>query len=196
MVNNFALPGLAEIESKITAKTKAIIIVNPDNPTGKCWTKQELKQIIAIANKHKLFIIADETYREMVFAGQSFSLLNLAGSKNNTIVIDSLSKRFSLPGIRIGCLVSYNQNIMAKILKIAMLRLSASTLAQMVTIPMLKNSQPYVNQLVKEYRKRKETVASVLKQIPGLAESEPQGAFYQVIKLPVKSSEDFIKFLL
>lgn len=194
--NNFELPSEREIVKKITKKTKAILIINPDNPTGKAWKDEELRKIIKIASGHKLFLIVDETYREIVFDQKAKSILNFGGTKNNTIVIDSLSKRFSVPGIRVGALVSYNKEIMAAILKIAMIRLSVPTIGQLSTVAILSNSKQYTETIRDEYRQRCEVVNCALKRMSGVVAGLPKGAFYQVAKLPVKDSEDFIKFLI
>lgn len=194
--NNFALPEAEEIEKKITKKTRAIVVINPNNPTGAALSEKEIKTVIKVAKKHKLFIIADETYREIIFSGKQNCLLKYPAVKNNVILLDSVSKRFSCPGARIGCIASYNKDIMWAILKLAMIRLSAPTLEQYGTIPLLENSGPYTKKITAEYRRRRDLVLAGLKQIPGVRTQTPQGAFYLIAKLPVKSAEDFIKWLL
>lgn len=194
--NNFALPLINEISKKISKKTKAIIIINPDNPTGKVWNKQELKQIIGLAKKHNLFIISDETYRGIVFKGKAETILNYNAALKYAIVVDSLSKRFSAPGLRIGALVSYNKEVMDAILKMAMVRLSVQTIGQLSTIKILRNHRAYVKKIAREYKRRSAVVNNALKNYPGVLVSRPVGAFYQVIRLPLKNSEDFIKFLI
>jgi len=194
--NNFKLPAIQEIAKKINKKTRALVIINPDNQTGKVWSNQELKNIIQLARKNNLFIIADETYREIVFKGKPKSILNFSGARGNTLVVDSLSKRFSAPGIRVGALVSYHQKIMRAILKMAMIRLSVPTVEQLATVAILKNSKKYTSKIANEYRQRRNVVNDALKKMPGVLVSQPAGAFYQVAKLPVKDAEDFIKFLI
>jgi len=194
--NNFALPAEKEIEKKITKKTKAILVIHPNNPTGTALSKKEIQTIIKVANKHKLFIISDETYREIVFTGKPTSLLQFPQARKNLIVVDSTSKRFSMPGARIGCIVSHNKDVAWSLLKLAMIRLSAPTLEQYGLIPILKNSKPYTSKIKKEYQKRRDLVYQALSKMPGVVCQKPQGAFYIIAKLPVKNAEDFIKFLL
>jgi len=194
--NNFVLPSEKEIERKITKKTKAILVIHPNNPTGTVLSKKEIQTVVKIANKHKLFIVSDETYREIVFSGKPTSLLQFPQARKNLIVVDSTSKRFSMPGARIGCIVSYNKDVDWSLLKLAMIRLSAPTLEQYGLIPILKNSKPYTNKIKKEYQKRRDLVYQALSKMPGVVCKKPQGAFYIIAKLPVKNAEDFIKFLL
>jgi len=194
---NFAMPPVAEIEKKISSRTKAIVVINPDNPTGKLWSEAELNSVIKLAKKHKLFIISDETYREVRFDGKKpVCLLNKKVAQDNIIVCDSVSKRFSMPGARIGCIVSRNPEVMKSILKFAQARLSAGTLEQLGTVPLLSNSAPYVNKIVKEYQQRQKAVAEGLKKIKGAIFKPAMGAFYQAVKLPVKDAEKFVKFMI
>ncbi|OGF41000.1 hypothetical protein A2477_02585 [Candidatus Falkowbacteria bacterium RIFOXYC2_FULL_47_12] len=194
--NNFALPAAAELEKKITKKTRAIVVINPNNPSGTVWGEKELQSIIALARKHNLFVICDETYREIVFEQKPFSILRIPAAKQCAIVVDSASKRFSAPGARIGCVASLNADIMAALLKFAMARLSAPTLEQYGLIPLLKNSTGYTAKITAEYKKRRDVVFSALQEMPGVTCRRPQGAFYLIAKLPVADSEDFVKFML
>lgn len=194
--NNFALPQAKEIEKKITKKTKAIVVINPNNPTGSALSEKEIRMVLKIAKKHSLFVISDETYREIVFVGRPNCLLKYAEAKNNLILVDSASKRFSMPGARIGCIVSYNPDVMWSILKLAMIRLSVPTLEQYGLVPILKNSKPYTAKLMREYKRRRDMVFNALSQMPGVKCQKPQGAFYIIAQLPVANAEDFIKFLL
>jgi len=194
---NFALPPAAEIEKKITKKTKAIVVINPDNPTGKLWSEKELNTVVAIAKKHNLFIISDETYREIRFDGKKpSSLLANKAARQNVIVCDSASKRFTMPGARTGVVASFNEQVMHTILKFAQARLSTPTLEQLALVPVLNNSMPYVNKIVKEYKKRRDVIAVGLAKIPGVVFKPAQGAIYQALKIPVKESEDFVKFMV
>lgn len=194
---NFALPAAAEIEKKITKKTKAIVVINPDNPTGKLWTEKELNVVVAVARKNNLFIISDETYREIRFDSKKpTSLLANSGAKEHVIVCDSASKRFTMPGARTGCVVSYNKEVMFSVLKFAQARLSTPTLEQLALVPVLNNSKPYVNKIVKEYKIRRDTVAKGLSKIPGVKFKPAQGAIYQALQIPVKEAEDFVKFMI
>lgn len=194
--DNFALPSQKEIEKNITKKTKAILIINPNNPTGTVLSKKEIELIINIAIKHNLFIISDETYREIIFEGKPQSLLNFRKAKDRLIVLDSASKRFSMPGARVGCIVSTNKDISWSILKLAMIRLSVPTLEQYGLIEILKNPISYTKKITAEYKKRCEIVYNALSKIPGVECKKPKGAFYIMAKLPVKDAEDFIKFML
>ena len=194
--NNFSLPSFKEIEKKISKKTKAIVIINPNNPTGTILTFKEINMICAIAKKYNLFIISDETYREIVFEGEPFTFLKMKSFSDNVIVVDSVSKRFSCPGARIGCIASYNQEVMAGVLKIAQIRLSAPTLEQYALTPLLKNSKPYTKKIVQEYKKRRDVVFAELRKMPKVICRRPQGAFYIIVKLPVDDSDSFINFLL
>ncbi len=194
---NFAMPPVAEIEKKISSKTKAVVIINPDNPTGKLWSEAEINSVIKLAKKHNLFIISDETYREIRFDGKKpVCLLTRKEAEENIIVCDSVSKRFSMPGARIGCVVSRNPQVMQSILKFAQARLSAGTLEQLGTVPLLSNSSPYVNKIVKEYKKRQQVVAEGLQKIKGAVFKPAMGAFYQAVKLPIDDSESFVKFMI
>ncbi len=194
--NNFYIPSQNEIEKKITKKTKAILVINPNNPTGTVLAEKEIKTIIKVALKHNLFLISDETYREIIFEGKPTSLLKYPKIKNHLIVLDSASKRFSMPGARVGCMISLNKDISWAILKLAMIRLSVPTLEQYGLVPILKNSKPYTKKLVIEYKKRCDIVFNALSKMPGVECKKPKGAFYIMAKLPVKNAEDFIKFML
>lgn len=193
---NFALPDSSIIEKKITKKTKAVVVINPDNPTGKLWSEKELSNIIKIAKKHHLFIISDETYREIRFDGKKPTcLLARKDARSNIIVCDSVSKRFSMPGARIGCVASFNKEVMQSILKFAQARLSAGTLEQIGTVPLLENSSGYTSKITKEYKQRRNVVAEGLSKMPAVFKPA-MGAFYQAVGLPVQDAEDFVKFMI
>lgn len=193
---NFALPDSPIIEKKISKRTKAIVVINPDNPTGKLWSEKELSAIIKIAKKHNLFIISDETYREIRFDGKKGTcLLAKKDARQNVIVCDSVSKRFSMPGARIGCVASFNKEVMASILKFAQARLSAGTLEQLALVPLLENSRGYTSKITKEYKRRRNVIAKGLAKMPAVFKPA-QGAFYQAVGLPVKDAEDFVKFMI
>ncbi|MBM3256729.1 MAG: pyridoxal phosphate-dependent aminotransferase [Candidatus Liptonbacteria bacterium] len=193
---NFALPPVSEIEKKITKKTRAIVVVNPDNPTGKLWSEKELSSIVGLAKKHGLFIIADETYREIRFSGKPHTLLSEKSASEHVIVTDSASKRFSLPGARVGAVVSLNDSVMQAVLKFAQARLSVGTLEQKALIPLLREAHTLTVSLKKEYLKRRDAVYAALSAIPGVKCSKPEGAFYIYARLPVESAEEFVKFLI
>lgn len=193
----FALPPVSEIEAKITAKTKAIVICNPGNPTGYLYSKEELEQLRDIVKKHDLFLFADEVYREFCYDGaQPFSVLNLEGIENNVIMIDSVSKRYSMCGARIGAMVSKNQEVMAAALKFGQARLSPPTVDQVASEAALNTPQSYFDDVVSEYVERRNIMVDGLNSIPGVFCPKPSGAFYCVAKFPVDNAEKFCQWLL
>jgi len=194
--NNFLLPSDKIIANQINKKTKAILIINPNNPTGSIVPIIKQKRLIELAQKKNLFILADETYREIVFKDQPSSFISYPLGKDSVIIVDSLSKRFSCPGARIGCVVSQNQEVMSAVLKLAMMRLSAPTLEQYALIPCLKNPKSYIQKITNEYKKRCNLAYKTLQGIPGVKASKPDGAFYLMADLPVTDSEKFVKFML
>jgi aspartate aminotransferase len=195
--SGFALPPVSEIEAKITAKTKAIVICNPGNPTGYLYSKEELEQLRDIVQKHDLFLFADEVYREFCYDGaQPFSVLNLEGIENNVIMIDSVSKRYSMCGARIGALVSKNKEVMAAALKFGQARLSPPTVDQVASEAALNTPQSYFDDVVSEYVQRRNIMVDGLNSIPGVFCPKPSGAFYCVAKFPVDNAEKFCQWLL
>jgi len=194
--NNYALPPTKDILARITPKTKAIAVVNPGNPTGTVLTAPERARIAEIAKKKNLFIIADETYRDIIFSGKPTTMLSDGSVLDRVIVVDSASKRFSLPGARIGCVISRNTDVMGAILRFCQARLSAGTLEQFGLIPLLKNHRAYVRMAAGRYKKRHDVAVQELKKIPGVIVKPAQGAFYLTVGLPVESSEDFTAFML
>lgn len=193
----FALPPVSEIEAKITAKTKAIVICNPGNPTGYLYSKEELEQLRDIVKKHDLFLFADEVYREFCYDGaQPFSVLNLEGIENNVIMIDSVSKRYSMCGARIGAMVSKNLEVMAAALKFGQARLSPPTVDQVASEAALNTPQSYFDNVVSEYVERRNIMVDGLNSIPGVFCPKPSGAFYCVAKFPVDNAEKFCQWLL
>jgi len=195
--NGFALPAIADFEKLITPKTKAILICNPGNPTGYLYSKEEIQQLAALVLKHDLFLIADEVYREFVYDGfQHFSVMNEKSIEQNAIMIDSVSKRFSMCGARIGCIVSKNKELMATAMKFAQARLSPPTYAQIASEAALDTPQSYFDDVITEYKDRRDTLVNALNAIDGVKVSMPNGAFYCIAKLPVANAEDFAKWLL
>ncbi|MFA6534031.1 MAG: pyridoxal phosphate-dependent aminotransferase [Patescibacteria group bacterium] len=195
--NNFRLPPFKVLEKQVSRKTKAIILINPGNPTGRVYNRQELGVIVRLAKKHGLFIIADETYRELTFTGRrAASFLDFPAVRNQLIVTDSVSKKFSACGARIGCLVCPNAEVYCSLLKFAQARLSAPTLDQLAFIPILKNSRAYIAKINREYRRRRDTVVRELQKIKGLTLTRPDATFYLMVGLSVKDSEDFAQWLL
>jgi aspartate aminotransferase len=195
--SGFALPPVAEIEAKITSKTKAIVICNPGNPTGYLYSQAELEQLRDIVKKHDLFLFADEVYREFCYDGaQPFSVLNLAGIEENVIMIDSVSKRYSMCGARIGALVTKNKELMAAVLKFGQARLSPPTVDQIASEAALNTPQSYFDDVVAEYVERRNIMVDGLNNIPGVFCPKPSGAFYCVAKFPVDNAEKFCQWLL
>jgi len=195
--SGFALPPISEFEKQITDKTKAIIICNPGNPTGYLYSKDELNQLSELVKKHDLFLIADEVYREFAYDGlQHNSVLNQREIDAHTIMIDSVSKRFSMCGARIGCIVSRNKELMATAMKFAQARLSPPTLAQIASEAALDTPQSYFDEVISEYVDRRDTLVAGLEAIPGVRVAKPKGAFYCIAELPVKNSDDFAQWLL
>jgi aspartate aminotransferase len=195
--SGFALPPVAEIEAKITPKTKAIVICNPGNPTGYLYSQAELEQLRDIVKKHDLFLFADEVYREFCYDGaQPFSVLNLAGIEENVIMIDSVSKRYSMCGARIGALVTKNKELMAAVLKFGQARLSPPTVDQIASEAALNTPQSYFDDVVAEYVERRNIMVDGLNNIPGVFCPKPSGAFYCVAKFPVDNAEKFCQWLL
>jgi aspartate aminotransferase len=193
----FALPPVAEIEKKITDKTKAIVICNPGNPTGYLYTKEELLQLKEVIQRHDLFLFSDEVYREFCYDGAvPFSVMNLKGIEQNVIMIDSVSKRYSMCGARIGALVTKNKEVYATSLKFAQARLSPPTIDQIAAEAALKTPQSYFDNVVAEYVERRNILVNGLNQIQGVFCPMPRGAFYCVAKFPVDDAEKFCQWLL
>lgn len=195
--DNFALPPIEEFEKLITPKTKAILICNPGNPTGYLYSKEEIKKLAAIVKKHDLFLIADEVYREFVYDGEThYSIAQEEGLENYAIMIDSVSKRYSMCGARIGCLVSKNKEVIQTALKFAQARLSPPTLAQIASEAALETPQSYFDEVIHEYVDRRNLLIEELSKIDGVKVAKPKGAFYCIVELPVKNSDDFAQWLL
>jgi aspartate aminotransferase len=196
--DNFALPAIEEFEKLITAKTKAILICNPGNPTGYLYSEAEIAKLAEIVKKHDLFLIADEVYREFAYDGIKHSsvLEDKFGLENHAIIIDSVSKRYSMCGARIGCLVSKNNDLIHTALKFAQARLSPPTLAQIASEAALETPQSYFDDVKDEYVERRNVLIEGLEAIPGVKVAKPKGAFYCVAELPVKDSDAFAQWLL
>lgn len=195
--NQFKLPPVEKLEEKITDRTRALLICNPSNPTGYLYTEVEVKALIELAVKHDIFIIVDEVYREFIYTQDShYSVLKDERGSQHAVMIDSVSKRYSLCGARVGCMISKNKELMATALKFAHLRLSPPALALMASEAAIKSPPSYLESVKKEYTKRKKATVAALKKIKGLEVSDPMGAFYCIVKLPVDSAEEFSKFLL
>jgi aspartate aminotransferase len=195
--DNFALPPISKFEELITPRTKAILICNPGNPTGYLYSKAEIEQLAELVKKHNLFLIADEVYREFAYDGREhYSILQLEGLEENAIVVDSVSKRYSMCGARIGCLISKNTEVIQTAMKFAQARLSPPTFAQIASEAALETPQEYFDNVITEYVARRDTLISELKKIDGVKVAVPQGAFYCVVELPIADADDFAQWLL
>ena len=195
--NGFALPPIEEFEKAITLKTKAILICNPNNPTGYLYSKEELLTLRNICLRHDLFLFVDEVYREFLYGGKAFySALNLEGMDKHVIVFDSISKRFSACGGRIGAIVTRNKEVLAAALKFGQARLSPNSLAQIAGEGLFDLGKDYYDGIIAEYQKRRDTVIKLLNEIPGVHCPNPGGAFYAVASLPVKDSDHFCQWML
>jgi aspartate aminotransferase len=195
--DNFALPPISEFEKLITSKTKAILICNPGNPTGYLYSKDEIQKLASIVLKHDLFLVADEVYREFVYDGtEHYSILQEDGLFQNGIIIDSVSKRYSMCGARIGCLVSKNKEVISTAMKFAQARLSPPTFAQIASEAALQTPQSYFDEVIEEYTERRNILIRELESIPGVQVGHPKGAFYCIAQLPIKNSDRFAQWLL
>ena len=195
--DGFALPSIEEFEKKITSKTKAILICNPGNPTGYLYTQEELEKLSELVKKKDLFLFADEVYREFCYDGaKPFSVMNLKGMEENVILIDSVSKRYSMCGARIGALISRNTEFMNATMKFAQARLSPPTYAQIAAEGALGTPQSYFDEVTIEYVARRDIMVDGLNKIKGVNCPKPKGAFYAVAEFPVEDTEHFCQWLL
>ena len=195
--DNFALPPIEDFEKLITPKTKAILICNPGNPTGYLYSEDEINKLSKIAKKHNLFLIADEVYREFVYDGQKHhSIMEVNGLEEHAIMIDSVSKRYSMCGARIGCIVSKNPEVTNTALKFAQARLSPPTYAQIASEAALETPQSYFDDVIEEYVDRRNTLIKELQSIAGVKVANPKGAFYCIAELPINDADDFSQWLL
>ena len=195
--DGFALPAIEEFEKLITSKTKAILICNPGNPTGYLYSKKELETLRDIVVKYDLFLIADEVYREFAYDGnQHHSVLNIEGLGQNAIVIDSTSKRYSMCGIRVGCIVSKNKEVMTTALKFAQARLSPPTFGQIAGEAALSTPKSYFQEVSSEYVSRRDVLIEGLNKIEGVICPKPKGAFYAIAQLPIDDADKFAQWLL
>jgi aspartate aminotransferase len=193
----FALPEIKEFEKLITSKTKAILICNPGNPTGYLYSIDELQRLKEIVKKHNLFLFADEVYREFCYDGKShFSVLQLEGIDENTIVVDSVSKRYSMCGARIGAFITRNKEVMQTALKYAQARLSPPTLGQIAAEAALKTPKSYFDEVIAEYDERRKVLVNGLNKIEGVTCPMPGGAFYAVAELPITDADNFCQWIL
>ncbi len=195
--SDFALPKIEEFEKLITPKTKAILICNPGNPTGYLYSKEEIQKLKDLVLKHDIFLIADEVYREFVYDGITHhSIMSEKGIDQNAIMIDSVSKRYSMCGARIGCVVSKNKAVIQTILKFAQARLSSPTYALLASEAALETPDSYFTTVNKEYVERRNTLMQELQKIKNVKVSKPKGAFYCIAELPVKDADIFAQWML
>jgi len=195
--NGFALPEISEFEKLITPKTKGILICNPGNPTGYLYNKDELEKLSSIIKKHDLFLFADEVYREFCYDGAShYSCLNLKDIEQNVVLVDSVSKRYSMCGARIGALISKNHEVMSAALKFGQARLSPPTFGQIAGEAALKTPQSYFDKVTEEYVERRNILIDGLNKIEGVVCPKPMGAFYAIAQLPIDDADKFCQWLL
>ena len=194
---DFALPPIHDIEKKITSKTKGIIICNPNNPTGYLYSKEELLHLKKIVRKNDLFLFSDEAYRDFCYDGaEHFSAMNLEGIDNNVIMLDSVSKRYSECGVRIGALITRNKAVFSTALKFAQARLSPPGIGQIIGEASIDTPEEYFKEVNREYTARRNFMVEALNKIPGVYCPKPKGAFYTVVKLPVDDADTFAQWLL
>ena len=195
--DDFALPPIEKFEELITKKTKAILICNPGNPTGYLYSLDEIIKLKELALKHDLFLVADEVYREFVYDGvKHHSVMSVDGLEEHAIIIDSVSKRYSMCGARIGCIVSKNKSLIKTALKYAQARLSSPTYALLASEAALETPQSYFDEVIEEYDERRKVLIHELSKIENLKVSKPKGAFYCIAELPVKDADKFAQWML
>jgi aspartate aminotransferase len=193
----FALPPVEEFEKLITPKTKAILICNPSNPTGYLYSESEILQLGKLAKQYDLFLIADEVYREFIYDKDiHYSVMNLEGLEQNAIMIDSVSKRYSMCGARIGCMVTKNKEVISAAMKFAQARLCPPTIEQIACEAAINTPQSYFDEVISEYKERRDTLISELNKIEGVIVTKPKAAFYCIAQLPVDNTDDFAQWLL
>jgi len=195
--SGFALPPIAEFEKAITPRTKAVLVCNPNNPTGYLYNTEELEVLKDLALKHDLFLIADEVYREFCYDGHKHeSVMNLKGLEQHTVLIDSVSKRYSMCGVRIGVMISKNKELMDAAMKFAQARLSPPSFGQVAAEAAIQTPDEYFVEVLEEYHKRRNAVVEAINKIEGAFCPNPSGAFYVVAKLPIDNSDRFCQWLL
>lgn len=195
--NDFALPSISEFEKLITPKTKGIVICNPNNPTGYLYSQTELEQLATIIKKYDLYLFSDEVYREFCYDGVThFSCMNLKSLENNVILLDSVSKRYSMCGVRIGALITLNKEVIASAMKFAQARLSPPSYGQIAAEAALTTPKSYFDEVYNEYIERRNYMVEALNKMEGVYCPKPRGAFYTVVKLPIDDSDKFAQWLL
>jgi len=195
--NDFALPAVDEFEKLITPKTKGIVICNPNNPTGYLYSREELEQLATIVKKHDLYLFSDEVYREFCYDGIThYSAMMLKGLENNVILMDSVSKRYSMCGVRIGALITRNKEVITTAMKFAQARLSPPSFGQIAAEAALNTPAEYFKEVYDEYIKRRNFMVEALNKMEGVYCPKPKGAFYTVVRLPIDDSDKFAQWLL
>ena len=195
--NGFALPAASEFEKLITSKTKAILICNPNNPTGYLYSEEELQSLKDLVKKYDLYLMSDEVYREFCYDGNThFSAMNLKGIEDNVILLDSVSKRYSACGVRIGCIISKNKEVMKTAMKFAQARLSPPTFGQIISEAAIDTPASYFDKVIKEYVTRRDIVVEAINKMEGCFCPKPKGAFYAVARLPIDDADKFCQWLL
>jgi len=195
--DGFALPPMSAFEQAITPKTKAIMVCNPNNPTGYLYSREELELLRDIVKKHDLYLFADEVYREFCYDGkQHYSVMQLKGIEQNVVLMDSISKRYSACGARVGVLISRNKELMSAAMKFAQARLSPPTFGQIIGEAAIDTPDLYLENVLKEYVKRRDVVVDAINKMPGCFCPNPGGAFYAVARLPIDDSDKFCQWLL
>jgi len=195
--DGFHLPPIEEIEMKITPKTRAILICSPNNPTGTVYSEEELERVVSLAKKHDLFLIGDEVYKEFVYDGERHkSILEYDEVKDRVLVVDSISKRFSCCGARIGAVITRNDELYQSILKFAQARLCPPSVEQKAALAAYQMGKDYFDEVREEYQKRRNILYDGLKDIPCIVIRKPQGAFYIIVRLPIKDCEHFVSWML
>lgn len=195
--NNFALPPISEFEKLITPRTKGIVIINPNNPTGYLYSQNELEALAKMVKKHNLYLYSDEVYRRYCYDGLThFSVMNIEGIEENAILFDSMSKRYSECGIRVGAIITRNKEVLGASLKFGMARLCPPALGQIAAEASLDTSDEYFHRVHQEYVQRRDFMVEALNKIPGVVCPNPKGAFYSIVKLPIDDSEKFARWLL
>lgn len=192
----FPIPGIEVFENLLTEKTKAFLLCNPNNPTGKVYQREMLLQLAELVLKHDLFLIVDEVYREFCYDNEFFSVLNLEHIRDRVIVLDSISKRYNSCGVRIGCIVTRNNKIREMILKYAQLRLSPPMMGQQYAEQVLNPPREFMDDMIEKFRARRNYLSERLRRIEGVEVNDPEGAFYVFARLPVEDSEAFCKWML
>jgi len=195
--HDFALPSIEQFEDMITDKTKGIVICNPNNPTGYLYSEEEMQKIKTLVKRHDLFLYSDEVYREFCYDGHKhISAMHLEGIENNVILMDSVSKRYSMCGVRIGALISRNQEVIDNAMKFAQARLCPPALGQIAGEAALETPKEYFNEVYNEYIGRRDYMVDALNSMEGVYSPKPKGAFYTVVKLPVDDAEKFAQWML